>query len=102
MIAKTKEKIKHILAKTFAFTKKLYFPGFKGISLYETFVYLWTGLKKNSIIDRSYSISYKFLIASFPLIIFLFSLIPYIPVAGLQDEILQNILKALPDQLSIY
>ncbi len=102
MIAETKEKIKQVLAKTFAFTKKIYLPGFKGTSLNETVIYLWTGLKKNSIIDRSYSISYKFLIASFPLIIFLFSLIPYIPVPGLQDEILQNILKALPNQLSIY
>jgi len=102
MIKAVKDKIKLWLAKTFSFTKNVYLPGFEGISVYETSTYLYNGLKKNSIIDRSYSISYKFLIASFPLIIFLFSLIPYIPISGLQDEILHSILKAMPDQLSNY
>ncbi len=102
MIRTTKNKMKVWLAKTFSFTKNLFLPGFEGISIYETSIYLYNGLKKNSIIDRAYSISYKFLIASFPLIIFLFSLIPYIPITGLQDEILNGILKALPDQLAIY
>lgn len=102
MIQTTKNKIKSWLAKTFSFTKKIILPGFEGISVFETSVYMYDGLKKNSIIDRSYSISYKFLIASFPLIIFLFSLIPYIPVAGLQDEILKSILHAMPNQLSFY
>lgn len=102
MIRATKNKIKAWLSKTFSFTKKVILPGFEGISVYETSIYMYEGLKKNSIIDRSYSISYKFLIASFPLIIFLFSLIPYIPIAGLQDEILKSILQAMPDQLSFY
>jgi membrane protein len=102
MIKSTKNKLKDWLAKTFSFTKKIFLPGFEGISIYETSIYLYNGLKKNSIIDRAYSISYKFLIASFPLIIFLFSLIPYIPINGLQDEILNGILRSMPDQLAIY
>jgi membrane protein len=102
MIQSTKNKIKSWLARTFSFTKKIILPGFEGISVFETSIYMYDGLKKNSIIDRSYSISYKFLIASFPLIIFLFSLIPYIPIAGLQDEILKSILHAMPNQLSFY
>jgi membrane protein len=102
MIRTTKNKLKGWLAKTFSFTKKLYLPGFEGISIFETSIYLYSGLKKNSIMDRSYTISYKFLIASFPLIIFLFSLIPYIPINGLQDEILSGILRAMPKQLAFY
>lgn len=102
MIKKLKKKIYLQLARLFSFTKKVHLPGFEGVSIYETSLYMYEGLHKNSIIDRAYSISYKFLIASFPLIIFLFSLIPYIPINGLQDEILSGILKAMPDQLSIY
>jgi membrane protein len=102
MIQSIKDKIKQWLSNSFSFTKKVCLPGFEGISVYETSIYLYNGLKKNSIIDRAYSISYKFLIASFPLIIFLFSLIPHIPITGLQDEILQSILSAMPDQLSSY
>ena len=32
----------------------------------------------------------------------MFSLIPYIPITGLQDEILKSILHAMPNQLSFY
>jgi membrane protein len=102
MIKKIRAKTEPLFQKIFAFSKKVFLPGFKGISLYETMLYLINGLKKNSIIDRAYSISYKFLIASFPAIIFLFSLIPYIPIEGLQESMLNSILTALPDKLAVY
>lgn len=102
MIQKLKHKLFLLLEKLFSFTKNVYLPGFNGQSVYQTFIFFFDGLKKNSIVDRSYAISYKFILASFPFIIFLFSLIPFIPINGLQDEILKSILNAFPDQLIPY
>lgn len=102
MIEKIKNKLLSFLERFFSFTKKVYLPGFNGKSLFQIFQFFFTGLKKNSIVDRSYAISYKFILASFPFVIFLFSLIPFIPIEGLQDQILNSILKSFPDQLLPY
>ncbi len=46
--------------------------------------------------DRAASVAYNLILAVFPTIIFLFTLIPYIPVAGLDHQILDSFRKVLP------
>ena len=53
-------------------------------------------LQKDKIGPRAAAISFSFLLALFPTLIFLFSLIPVIPVAGLQENIFSFLQTILP------
>src|SRR6185295_4853914 len=46
--------------------------------------------------SRARSIAFSFFLALFPGIIFLFSLIPYVPIKGFQDQLLLLIQNLLP------
>ena len=70
-------------------TKKIVLPGFDGIPLYEVGDFFIKGLMRGSVSIRAGAFSYNFFMALFPAIIFLFTIIPYIPIAGFQDQLLQ-------------
>ena len=50
----------------------------------------------NDVNERSNSVAYNLLLAVFPGIIFLFTLIPYIPYPGLENEIMEFLRRFLP------
>jgi len=77
--------------------KKIYLPGFEGVPLYDVIVFFFRGIRKSSLISRANSLSFTFLLAIFPAIIFFFTLIPYIPIENLQLTIMEMIRNALPD-----
>ena len=69
--------------------------GFEGLSIYDVAIFFWKGLVEGAITTRASSLAFNFFLAFFPAIIFLFTLIPYIPIAGFQKtlmELLENIL----------
>lgn len=76
--------------------EKVPFPGTKGVSIYDVIIYFRTQLKNESINMRASSISFKFFIALFPSLIFLFTIIPYIPIANLQEELFLFFKNFLP------
>jgi membrane protein len=76
--------------------KKIYLPGFEGIPLYDVIVFFFRGIRKSSLISRANSLSFTFLLAIFPAIIFFFTLIPYIPIENLHTTIMEIIRNALP------
>lgn len=78
-------------------SKQIVIPGFDGLPLYDVLDFFITGLMKNSLSTRAASLAFRFFLALFPLIIFLFSLIPYIPIANFQEELLEMIRQILPD-----
>ena len=78
--------------------KKIILPGFQRQNLYVVGTFYWHALTKGNIGLRAAAISFKFIVALFPLCIFLFSLIPYIPIEGLQENIMDVIRKAFPTQ----
>ena len=52
---------------------------------------------EGAITTRASSLAFNFFLAFFPAIIFLFTLIPYIPIEGFQEtlmELLENVWKA--------
>lgn len=59
-------------------TSKL--PGFKGVSFFDTLKQIRYQLVDDNIIERASAISYNFVMALPPAIIFLFTLIPYLPI----------------------
>lgn len=87
-------------AHTFSFltnwTKRLVLPGFRGMSLYEVAVFFIKGLEEGAITTRASSIAFNFFVAFFPAIIFLFTLIPYLPIDNFQEVLLQLFSEVLP------
>jgi membrane protein len=71
-------------------------PGFKGKSIYQVGKFFINGLFEEDLNLRASSLAFNFFIAIFPLIIFLFTLIPYIPIENLEGLITGFIRNFLP------
>lgn len=83
----------HPLSKTL---NKIRYPGKEQISLLDILKFFITGLQKGDIRARASAASFDFFLAIFPAIIFFFTLIPYLPVPGIQDRIMILMNDALP------
>ncbi len=85
------------LARIISSTSKRLHPwGFEGLSLYEVAIFFGRGIGRGGIRERSASMAYNFFLALFPSIIFLFTLIPFIPIAHFQETLLVAIKSILP------
>lgn len=76
--------------------EKIRLPGFQGLNIYEVSVFFFKGLTESEVQSRARSIAFSFFLALFPAIIFLFTLIPYVPIAGFQEQLLRLIQKLMP------
>ena len=72
-----KKKIDKSINELKDYSKKIYLQG-KRISIYTVFKIFKSKLIEDEIFERSLAVAYSFTLATFPLIIFLFTLIPYI------------------------
>lgn len=84
-------------------TKRLTLPGFNQQSIYEVGTFFIHGLQKNSLNIRASAISFKFFLALFPGILFLFTLLPflfantpYLPDQNYNEFIMQEMEQWLP------
>lgn len=68
-------------------SKKLVLPGFEGLPLYDVLTFFFKEIKDAQLNDRAASISFFFLLALPPTCIFLFTLLPYIPLKDLENTI---------------
>ena len=69
-------------------SKKFIPWGFKGLSIYDVTIFFWKGLMEGAITTRASSLAFNFFLAFFPAVIFLFTLIPYIPIDGFQETLM--------------
>ena len=76
--------------------KRISFPGFEGIPVYDVFLKFREEIKEDGLSIRASSISYFFILALFPSIIFFFSLIPYVPIDHFDSKILNGLKGILP------
>jgi membrane protein len=79
-----------------AISKKLVLPGFDGLPLYNVTLFFIKGLQEGYITSRASAISYNFFLAVFPSLIFLFTIIPFIPIENFQVSLLLLIQDFLP------
>lgn len=77
-------------------SKKIILPYFDGLSLYDVASFFLRGLFEGVITTRAGSISWSFFLAMFPAIIFFFTLIPFVPIEGFQEEIFIIMDEVLP------
>ena len=75
---------------------KVILPGFEGIPLSDVFSKLREELQKDALSMRAASVSFFFILAIFPSIIFFFSLIPYIPVDDFDIALMGYLRRILP------
>lgn len=78
------------------FLRKRSLPAFDGISMYEAGVFFFRGIQKGAIQNRASSMSFSFFLAIFPGILFLFTLIPYIPIDHFQDRLMELLQEMMP------
>ena len=78
------------------FGKKIKIPGLEGMSLYDVLEMYVIGIIEGALTTRAGGIAYSFFMAIFPFLLFIFTLIPYIPIDGFQIELLSIITDILP------
>ena len=81
-------------------TKVCILPGFSPLPLYTVASFFFTEIGKESLVNRASSLAYNFMLAIFPGIIFLFTLIPFIPKWGdidFQKQLMDFIVLILPE-----
>ena len=76
--------------------KTVYIPGFRPLPLYTVIVFFIEEIQKTSLTNRAAALAYNFMLALFPAIIFLFTLIAYIPVSNFQDYLLSLFALIMP------
>jgi len=80
-------------------SKRISLPGFEKIPLYDVVVFFIKQTQQIGINERAASISFNFLMAVPPLLIFLFTLLSYIPGSkNLYTEILVLLNNVIPDE----
>ncbi len=77
-------------------TKRVSLPGFEGYSVFEVSRFFARRLMESELQTDARSIAFSFFLALFPALIFLFTLIPYIPVDGFQSRLMLALQDVLP------
>jgi len=81
-----------------AWTKGITPPGCSPLSLYSVIVFFVQEFLQGTLVNKASSLAYSFMLALFPATIFLFTLIPYIPIHNFQDELIRLISLVLPNE----
>ena len=63
-------------------TQKIYLPGFHGIPLYDVLKFFFQQVRRVGLTERTAAISFNLVMAVPPIIIFLCTLIPYLPISN--------------------
>lgn len=77
-------------------TKTVILPGFSPLPLYTVASFFFQEIGKDELINKASSLAYSFMLALFPAIIFLFTLIPYVPIDNFQEQLMSLIALILP------
>ncbi|MFN5629213.1 MAG: YihY/virulence factor BrkB family protein [Bacteroidota bacterium] len=75
---------------------RIFVPGFEKVNLYEILVFFFKGVINYDITTQASSLAFKFFLAIFPGLIFLITLIPYVPIDNFQNQLLEILKDFLP------
>jgi len=79
--------------------KVIVLPGFDSMPLYYVLIFFFRGLFKGVLTYRAAAIAYNFFLALVPLILFLFTLIPYVTSTNYQSELLDLLDDVIPSNI---
>ena len=81
----------------FAKAKQVSFPGFDIVPIFNVALFFIRGVRDGATITRAEAVSFNWILAIFPTIIVIFTLIPLIPIDNLQEQILALIQSIVPE-----
>jgi membrane protein len=106
LLSKLNPKVVKFLRNSLAFIirilRKITIPGTNKMPLYDVVIFFLKGLTEGRLTLRASSISFDFFLALFPVIIVFFTLIPFIPITGFQEELLHFLEDVIPSTLWIH
>jgi membrane protein len=76
--------------------KRIKVPGMEGMSLYDVLEMYFIGIVEGALSTRAGGIAYSFFMAIFPFLLFVLTLIPFLPIEGAQEGLLSIISDVLP------
>jgi len=76
--------------------ENLVLPGFDGVPISQVMIFILKGFRKGVLVTRASSIAFNLLLSLIPASIFLFSLIPFIPIPNFQQEMIRLFENILP------
>ncbi len=76
--------------------KKIKIPGLQGMSLYDIIEMYIIGIVKGALTSRAGGIAFSFFMALFPFILFILTLIPFVPIENFQADFLLMFERLLP------
>jgi membrane protein len=85
-----------VLKQLLLFLQKIKLPWLEGMSVYDLLALYIIGLAEGTLSNRAAAIAFSFFMALFPFALFILNLIPYIPIAGFQDDFLQFVKDGVP------
>lgn len=95
-VEKIKGYIHHLRMRVESVLRLIVIPGFGGVPLYDVLVYFIRGFTQVNLIDRAAAVAFNVFLALFPMILFLFTLIPYFPLQGVTANLLEALHDILP------
>ena len=81
---------------TIQILNKIVLPGFEGHSIFQVGSLFIKGIQQGNLVIRASAISFELILASLPTLLLLISIIPFIPVDNLQEELLNGMELLLP------
>lgn len=94
--AKVRKYIEDLIARVKSVLRLVVIPGFEGVPFYDVMVYFIRGFTRVNLIDRAAAVAFYVFLALFPSILFLFTLIPYLPLQGVTSNVLEALQTILP------
>jgi len=76
--------------------KRIFLPGFEGLPLYDVLTFFFRGIQKGALTTRASAISFTIFLALLPSSILILSLVSYIPVDNIDDELVSRFSDLLP------
>ncbi|MBN1649849.1 MAG: YihY/virulence factor BrkB family protein [Bacteroidales bacterium] len=89
--------IEKLYNKAYKFVHSVTLPGFDGMPMSRVFTFFYKGIVNGAITTRSSAISFNLFVAIFPSLIFLFTLIPFIPIENFQETLLSLLKEIIPE-----
>jgi membrane protein len=79
-------------------TRRTFLPGFQGISLYDVSRYFWLESKRLGLRERAAAVAFNFLMAIPASVIFLITLVPYMPIPEqFHDQVIRLVQDVIRD-----
>lgn len=101
MLKKLQNKIVELkqVKRTVLCLKEKSLPGFGGVPIFEVGKYFKKAVLNGTLGTRSASLAFNFFLAVFPGLLFLVSLIPFVPLDGFYENLLFNLNDVLPSAI---